>query len=199
MNAPAPQPRSGQRSHRMVALLIVGVVAGMTGLSFASSALYQMFCRVTGYGGTTQVATQGSATRGERTLTVRMDANVGTGLPWSFEPETPVLKARTGETQTVFFKVTNRSDREWTATAVYNVSPDQSGLYFNKISCFCFSEQTLGPGQSAEWPVVFYLDPALEKDEVMANVEGVTLSYTFFPSKKQPVARADAGADKPKL
>jgi cytochrome c oxidase assembly protein subunit 11 len=182
-----------------VALAIVGVVAGMAGLSFAAAPLYQIFCRVTGYGGTTQVATQGSMTRGERTLTVRMDANVGTGLPWTFEPETPVLKVRTGETQTVFFKVANRSNRPWTATATYNVSPDQSGLYFNKISCFCFSEQTLGPGETAEWPVVFYLDPALEKDEIMAGVEGVTLSYTFFASKKPPVARADAGTDKPRL
>jgi cytochrome c oxidase assembly protein subunit 11 len=95
--------------------------------------------------------------------------------------------------------VTNRSEREWTAIAAYNVSPDQSGIYFTKISCFCFSEQTLGPGETAEWPVVFYLDPALEKDEIMAGVEGVTLSYTFFASKKQPVARADAGAGKPKL
>jgi cytochrome c oxidase assembly protein subunit 11 len=199
MNSPTPRTSPADRRDRKVALAITGVVVGMTALAFASASLYQMFCRVTGYGGTTQVATQGAATRGERTLTVRMDANVGNGLPWTFEPETPVLKTRTGDTQTVFFKVHNRSDREWTATAVYNVSPDQSGLYFNKISCFCFSEQTLGPGQSAEWPVVFYLDPALEKDEVMANVEGVTLSYTFFPSKKQPGARADAGVDKPKL
>ena len=199
MKTPAPLPNPGQRRHRMVAFAIVGVVVGMGGLAFASAPLYQIFCRVTGYGGTTQVATQGAATRGERTLTVRFDANVGHGLPWSFEPETPVLKVRTGETQTVFFKVANRSDREWTGTAVYNVAPDQSGLYFNKISCFCFSEQTLGPGETAEWPVVFYLDPALEKDEIMAGVEGVTLSYTFFASKKQPVARADAGAGKPKL
>ena len=199
MTMPAPQTKAGQRRHHLVALAVVGVVAGMTGLSFAAAPLYQIFCKMTGYGGTTQVATQGSATRGERTLTVRFDANVGKGLPWTFEPEIPVLKARTGETQTVFFKVTNTSDRQWTATAVYNVAPDQSGLYFNKISCFCFSEQTLGPGESAEWPVVFYLDPALEKDEVMAGVEGVTLSYTFFASKKQSGARADAGTSQPKL
>ncbi len=199
MNTPAPRKNAAQRRHTRVALTVVGVVAAMAGLSFASAPLYQMFCRVTGYGGTTQVATQGAATRGERSLSVRFDANVAHGLPWSFEPETPMLKVRTGETQTVFFKVANHSTREWTATAAYNVTPDQAGLYFNKISCFCFSEQRLGPGETAEWPVVFYLDPALEKDEVMAGVEGVTLSYTFFASKKQPEARADAGADKPKL
>ena len=199
MNAPSPRTPPAVRRHRKVALAITGVVVAMTGLAFASATLYEMFCRATGYGGTTQVATQGSATRGERTLTVRFDANVDRGLPWSFAPETPAVKVRTGETQTVFYKVTNRSDREWTATAAYNVSPDQSGIYFTKISCFCFSEQRLGPGETAEWPVVFYLDPALEKDEVMAKVDSVTLSYTFFASKKQPGARADAGADKPKL
>jgi cytochrome c oxidase assembly protein subunit 11 len=198
MTAPLAPTSPHQRRHRTVALAVVSVVAGMAGLSFAAAPLYQMFCRVTGYGGTTQVATQASATLGERSLTVRFDANVGKGLPWSFEPEIPVLKARTGETQTVYFRVKNNSDREWTASAVYNVAPDQSGIYFNKISCFCFNEQTLGPGESAEWPVVFYLDPALEKDEVMARVEGVTLSYTFFASKK-PGARADAGASQPKL
>ncbi len=199
MTIPAPKTSASPRRHSMVALAVVGMVAGMAGMSFAAAPLYQIFCRITGYGGTTQVATQGSATRGERSLTVRFDANVGKGLPWTFEPEIPVLKARTGETQTVFFKVTNHSDRQWTANAVYNVAPDQSGLYFNKISCFCFSEQTLGPGESAEWPVVFYLDPALEKDETMAGVEGVTLSYTFFASKKQPGARADVGSSQPRL
>ena len=199
MNAPALQTPEVQRRHRRVAFAVTGVVMTMTGLSFASVPLYDLFCRMTGYGGTTQVATQGSATRGERTLSVRFDANVGQGLPWGFEPETPMVKVRTGVTQTVFYKVTNRSDREWTATATYNVAPDQAGIYFTKISCFCFNEQTLGPGETAEWPVVFYLDPALEKDEVMAKVDSVTLSYTFFASKKQPGARADAGADKPKL
>lgn len=199
MTSPAQRTAVPQRRHRMVALAVVSVVAGMTGLSFAAAPLYQLFCRVTGYGGTTQVATQGSATLGERSLTVRFDANVGKGLPWSFEPEVPVIKARTGQTQTVFFKVTNHSDREWTATAVYNVAPDQSGLYFNKISCFCFNEQTLKPGETAEWPVVFYLDPALEKTENMKGVDGVTLSYTFFATKKQPQARAETGAEQPKL
>ena len=199
MNTPASQTPEVQRRHRRVAFAVTGVVMTMTGLSFASVPLYDLFCRMTGYGGTTQVATQGSATRGERMLTVRFDANVDRSLPWGFEPETPAVKVRTGETQTVFYKVTNRSDREWTATATYNVAPDQAGIYFTKISCFCFNEQTLGPGETAEWPVVFYLDPALEKDEVMGKVDSVTLSYTFFASKKQPGARADAGADKPKL
>ena len=193
----ASQPSS--RRNRMTALITVGVVVGMTGLSFAAVPLYKMFCSVTGYGGTTQVATNGApTTRGERILNVRFDANVAPGLPWTFQPEQSSVDLRTGETATVFFKVKNNSAREWSAMAAYNVSPDQSGLYFTKISCFCFNEQKLGPGESAEFPVVFYLDPALEKDESMRDVGGVTLSYTFFASKVQPSAVATAG-DKPKL
>ena len=193
----APQPRLNR--NRLTALITVGVVVGMTGLSFAAVPLYKMFCSLTGYGGTTQVATSGApTTRGERTLNVRFDANVAPGLPWSFKPEQSSIDLRTGETATVFFKVKNNSTREWAAMAAYNVSPDQSGLYFTKISCFCFNEQKLGPGESAEFPVVFYLDPALEKDESMRDVGGVTLSYTFFASKVQPSAVATAG-DKPKL
>ena len=185
--------------NRLTALITVGVVVGMTGLSFAAVPLYKMFCSLTGYGGTTQVATNGApATRGERILNVRFDANVAPGLPWTFKPEQSSIDLRTGETATVFFKVKNNSTREWAAMAAYNVSPDQSGLYFTKISCFCFNEQKLGPGESAEFPVVFYLDPALEKDESMRDVGGVTLSYTFFASKVQPSAVATAG-DKPKL
>ena len=196
---PRPTDVAAKR-HKVVAFSVLGVVAGMVGLSFASVPLYQMFCRVTGYAGTTQVASEGPAMRGQRTLAVRFDANVANGLPWSFAPEVPTMRVRTGETATVFFKVTNHSRQEWAGTASYNVSPDQSGLYFTKISCFCFSEQRLGPGETAEWPVVFYLDPSLEKDETMAAVDGVTLSYTFFASKTQPAgARADTGADKPKL
>ena len=200
MSMPLPQTPAEKGRHRRVALSIIGIVVAMGGLSYASVPLYQMFCRVTGYGGTTQGASTAPQSRGARMITVRFDSNVGAGLPWTFTPEIPALTVRTGETATVFFKVANRSDREWAATASYNVSPDQSGLYFTKISCFCFSEQRLGPGETAEWPVVFYLDPALEKDETMAQVDGVTLSYTFFASKTQPAnLRADSGAIKPKL
>jgi cytochrome c oxidase assembly protein subunit 11 len=191
-------PTSARR-HRLTAFATVAVVAGMTGLSFAAVPLYKMFCSLTGYGGTPQIATNGApTTRGQRVLNVRFDANVAPGLPWSFSPEQTSIDLRTGETATVFFKVKNNSKREWAAMAAYNVSPDQSGLYFTKISCFCFNEQKLGAGESAEFPVVFYLDPALEKDESMRDVGGVTLSYTFFASKTQPSAVATVG-DKPKL
>jgi cytochrome c oxidase assembly protein subunit 11 len=193
MTAPA------QKRQLVVAWTIAGVVLFMGAASFASVPLYDLFCRMTGYGGTTQVATQGAATRGDRNMVVRFDSNVASGLPWKFEPEVSQITLRNGETATVFYRVTNRSDHEISAIASYNVTPDQAGIYFNKISCFCFNEQTLGPGETAEWPVVFYLDPALEKSENMNGVGGVTLSYTFFASKKRPETRADAEAGKPKL
>lgn len=192
-NAPVP----GRR--RTTALAVVAVVAGMTGMSFAAVPLYRAFCQATGYGGTTQVSKAAPATRGKRIVNVRFDTNVGPGLPWIFVPEQASVDVRTGETATVFFRVTNTSHRKWSATAAYNVSPDQSGFYFNKISCFCFQEQTLAPGETAEWPVVFYLDPALEKDESMAQVDGVTLSYTFYASKEQPAPVTASGDSKPNL
>lgn len=180
--APPAAPRT--RSGRGAALAALGVAGAMLCLSFASVPLYRMFCAATGYGGTTQRAEKASAGLGSRSLLVRFDSNVGGDLPWRFEAETGQVEARTGETKTVFYRVTNTSDRAVSATAAYNVTPDQAGGYFTKISCFCFSEQTLGPKETVEWPVVFYLDPALEKDETMKNVEQLTLSYTFYETKK---------------
>ena len=157
-----------------------------------------MFCAATGYGGTTQRAHVAPARPGERVLTVRFDSNVGGNLPWAFEPETKQITLRTGETKTVFYRVTNLTDRAISATAAYNVTPDQAGGYFDKLSCFCFSEQTLGPKESAEWPVVFFLDPALEKDDAMKRVDQLTLSYTFFESKK-PARSAEQTAPKSRI
>ena len=186
------------RSRKISAFTAVGAAALMLGLSFAAVPLYRAFCAATGYGGATQRAESAPATKGQRTLAVRFDANVGGGLPWRFEPETPQVSVRTGETATVFYRVTNESDHEITATAAYNVTPDQAGAFFTKISCFCFSEQKLAAHETAEWPVVFFLDPALEKDETMARVDGVTLSYTFFASKQQPARTATQEISKPK-
>ena len=197
MNAPAPQTGS-TRSRRLSAIATVGVAGLMLGLSFAAVPLYRMFCAVTGYGGTTQRAHVAPAKPGERVMTVRFDSNVGGNLPWAFEPETKEITLRTGETKTVFYRVTNLTDHAISATAAYNVTPDQAGGYFDKLSCFCFSEQTLGPKESAEWPVVFFLDPALEKDEAMKQVEQITLSYTFFESKK-PARSAEQAAPKSRI
>lgn len=180
--------------HRSTALFAGAVVLGMLALSFAAVPLYRLFCAATGYGGTTQVAHVAPAARGERVVKVRFDANVAAGLPWRFAPQQPSVSLRTGETATVFYTVTNLADVATSGTAAYNVSPDQAGAYFAKISCFCFSEQTLRAHETAEWPVVFFLDPALEKDETMRQVGGVTLSYTFFATKTEGKPRPAAAA-----
>ena len=171
--------------------LIVGFSAlAMIGAAYAAVPLYAAFCKATGFAGTTQVARVASGVKGERTLTVRFDANVAPGLDWSFEPEVASLTLRTGATATVFFRVRNREARETAAVAVYNVTPEVSGAWFDKISCFCFTEQHLGPNESAELPVVFFLDPRLEQDHTMDRVAAITLSYTLFapPAASNPVA-----------
>ena len=180
---------------------MVAAVVFWLGMSFAAVPLYRKFCQATGFSGTTQVATGPSAARGARTLTVRFDANVAPGLPWRFEPDTPVISLQTGKTATVYFKVTNTADHATAADAKYNVSPDVAGLYFDKIACFCFTRQTLGPKESMDMPVVFFLDPDLENDETMAAIDTLTLSYTFFAAKpgSQPLAEAvPAGGAGPK-
>ena len=194
MIAKSHPPAKSLRSNRLVAVSVLGVVVGMGALSFAAVPLYQMFCRATGYAGTPQVSRDAPSMRGERSLVVSFDTNVAPGLPWSFSPEVASLTLRNGETATVFFRVRNNSDRPFAATAAYNVSPDQAGAWFTKISCFCFEEQRLAAGESAEWPVVFYLDPALERDATMNKVDSVTLSYTFFASKSQPAVASAAAA-----
>ncbi len=164
-----PSPASDARNRR------VGVVVA---------------CTATGFAGATQVAKSNAGVRGSRTLSARFDANVAPGLDWAFEPETPSITLRSGATATVFFRVHNRDPRETAAVAVYNVTPEVSGAWFDKISCFCFSEQKLGWNESAELPVVFFLDPRLEKDHTMDAVDAITLSCTLFaPSKEaKPVA-----------
>lgn len=173
-------------------------VVGMLCLVAVSLPLYRAFCSLTGYEGTPRVAERASATKGQRIMHVRFDANVGGVLPWSFEPETPAIDLRTGKTATIFYKVTNRSDRTVTARAVYNIGPPSMGGYFDKIACFCFSNQTLKPHETLEMPVVFFLDPALESDETMAGVDEVVLSYTFYQQKPGAVAAKDVTM-KPRL
>jgi len=189
MTEPALQQPVRKPSRLRTAWMAGGVAVFMVAAAFAAVPLYELFCRVTGFGGTTQVAAPGAL--GERTLTVRFDANVDPSLGWKFEPEVNSIRLRTGETATIFYKVTNKSNREAVGMATYNVAPDAFGPWFNKISCFCFTEQTLGPGESMEMPVVFFLDPALESAETMKRMESVTLSYTFMAVKaKTPVAAA---------
>ena len=187
-----------QRRRRLIAAAAVGGSLVMLALSFASVPLYRAFCAATGFGGATQVAKKGPMQPGQRVLTVRFDANVSHDLPWRFEPEVSKITLRTGQTTTIYYKATNLSDHETAGLAAYNVSPDQAGLWFDKLACFCFSEQHLKPRESVEWPVVFYLDPALENEENMNKVEEITLSYSFFPVKGGPEKTTEAPNGEPK-
>ncbi len=196
---PLPGLADTDRRNRKVALTTLSVALFMGGAAWAAVPLYKMFCQATGFGGTPRQVDSASPTRGERTLTVRFDANTSGDLNWTFAPEANSIRLQTGETATIFYRVTNHSKHSVTGMATYNVTPDQAGPYFNKISCFCFTEQTLAPGETIDMPVVFYLDPALEKDAVMKLTEGVTLSYTFVPvrqPKNAPVAARDSGTPK---
>ena len=189
-------PASGFRRKRLIALSAAAASLAMLGLSFAAVPLYRAYCAATGYGGTPQVAKLNSSSQGERDLIVRFDANVGPGLAWTFVPETPEIKLRTGKTATVFYKITNMSDQVTLARAAFNVSPDSAGAYFDKIACFCFKDQKLGPRETLELPVVFFLDPELEKDATMAGVETITLSYTLYAAKP-PTQDTVAAKEKP--
>ena len=187
----------GKRNGRTAALAAL-LVAAMVGLAFASVPLYRMFCQVTGFGGTTMRAAADAAPGPVgRMISVRFDANVAPGLGWKFEAESPEIKVRVGETQTVFYKMTNRSDRTVTGIATYNVAPEKGAAYFVKIQCFCFTEHTLKPGESFEAPVVFYIDPEIAQNRELDGVHAITLSYTYFASKSgQPVAEDKAGSVK---
>ena len=189
--AVSPAARNG-----MVLVAVLAVFLSMIGLTYASVPLYRAFCEATGFGGTTQVAKVAPASKGGRTVTVRFDGNVGPGLPWTFEPETAEITLQTGATATVYYKVRNNAGRPTTGRAEYNVSPGVFGGYFDKIACFCFSEQTIGANETVEMPVVFFLDPALEKDKTLTAIDSVTLSYTFYPVREpsHPVATTDGTA-----
>jgi cytochrome c oxidase assembly protein subunit 11 len=177
------------RRDKVVAISCGLLVAAMVGAAYAAVPLYDWFCRVTGYNGTTQVATAGPTGMIDRTVTVRFDGNVGPGLPWTFAPEQSSIKVRLGEVVTVNYHVINQTARQITAAAAYNVAPLSVGSYFQKINCFCFTEQTLKPGEKRDMPVVFYVDPAMIKDSDGAKVNTITLSYTFYrQSEPQPVA-----------
>jgi cytochrome c oxidase assembly protein subunit 11 len=179
----AHQPQSSRKSTRdlIVAFACGGFVAVMVGVSYAAVPLYSWFCRTTGFGGTTQVAKSAPTQMSGRTVTVRFDSNVAPGLPWSFEPERRTIDVRLGEVVTVYYAVTNESARVTTGQAGYNVTPPTVGAYFEKINCFCFTQQTLKPGEKREMAVVFYVDAKLAKDSEQGSVNNITLSYTFYP------------------
>lgn len=180
--APAPH-EAGARRARSTALICVGVAAGMLGLAFASVPLYRLFCQVTGFGGTPIAGVKSSGEVSDRRMVVRFDTNVSPSIPWRIVPETPSVEARLGETQTVFFELTNKSDKPVTGIATYNVQPDQLGPYFVKLDCFCYEEQTLAPGETIIAPVVFYIDADFDDERNYKSLDSVTLSYTMFQVK----------------
>jgi cytochrome c oxidase assembly protein subunit 11 len=182
------QSRNGK-----LVLALVALVAGMTGLAFASVPLYRMFCQATGYGGVPQRADRGSDTVLDRTIRVRFDANVDRALPWTFAPEKRTVDVKIGETALAFFKASNTSQAQVSGTAVFNVVPELAGRYFTKIECFCFKQQTLAAGASVEMPVTFFVDPKIVDDEDTKNISEITLSYTFYPSGESGVAAAPEG------
>ncbi|HYC65179.1 MAG TPA: cytochrome c oxidase assembly protein [Reyranellaceae bacterium] len=162
------------------------VVVGMVALAYAAVPLYEMFCRVTGFGGTPLVAQSGGDRPVlARNVTVRFDSNVDPNLPWRFQPLERELKVKLGEERLTHYRVTNVSQRPIVGTATYNVTPEPTGPWFNKIQCFCFTEQLLLPGQSMDMPVVFFVDPDMDKDRRYDNVRTITLSYTFFEAKTE--------------
>jgi cytochrome c oxidase assembly protein subunit 11 len=179
--------------HGPVALLLVGLVAGMTGLAFASVPLYRLFCQVTGYGGIPQRAETAPGEILDRTIRVRFDANVDRALPWHFAPLQRTVDVKIGETELVFFKASNDWNAPVTGTAIFNVVPELASRYFTKIECFCFKEQTLQPGANIEMPVTFFVDPKIVEDEDTKNIDEITLSYTFYRTGKEP-GLAAAGA-----
>ena len=185
MSAENGKPRKKHDRDVIVAAACGAVVGVMIAASYAAVPLYNWFCRTTGFGGTTQVASITSAPvqKLDRTIKVRFDSNVGPGLPWKFEPEQNSIEVKLGEVVTVIYHVTNQSARETWATAAYNVAPLTVGAYFQKINCFCFTEQHLKPGEKQDLTVVFYVDPALVKDADQDDLNTITLSYTFYPQK----------------
>jgi cytochrome c oxidase assembly protein subunit 11 len=174
--------------HRRRDLVVAGAcgvfAAAMVGMAYAAVPLYDWFCRTTGFGGTPQVATSAPDQVVGRKITVRFDANVAGGLPWRLTPEKPFVEVRIGEVFTVNYLVVNESARQTVGQATYNVSPPTVGAYFSKINCFCFTEQTLAPGEKREMPVVFFIEPGLVNDSEHDRLNTITLSYTMYPVRK---------------
>jgi cytochrome c oxidase assembly protein subunit 11 len=165
---------------RMMLVVLGGVACGMVGLSFAAVPLYDLFCSVTGFGGTTQTAESAPTTVGERVMAVQFNSDVSHDVPWRFKPSQREVKLRVGEVGLAFYTATNESKNTILGSATFNVTPLKAGIYFTKIDCFCFEEQVLRPGERAELPVTFFIDPDIVNDRDMDDVTTITLSYTFF-------------------
>ncbi|MBY5761014.1 cytochrome c oxidase assembly protein [Rhizobium leguminosarum] len=190
-------PKKPGRNNGAVVMMCLSFVFGMGAMSYAAVPLYRIFCQVTGYNGTTQRVDQVSSVVLDRTMRVTFDANVAPGLQWDFKPVEREVNPKIGETIQVNFTAENRSNETQRGQAVFNVTPGEAGVYFNKVQCFCFTETDLKPGEKLDMPVVFYIDPEIVKAVESKNIHTITLSYTFYPKEgPKPVASNEGGAGK---
>ena len=199
MASAAPVSVETARSNLRVGLLAFAGALAMLGLGYASVPLYRLFCQVTGFGGTTMQATESDAARAAslatgQKISIRFDATTAMGMPWTFRPAQATDTVTIGERDIATYIARNDSDQPITGMATFNVEPEQAGKYFNKIQCFCFTEQTLQPGQEVTMPVLYYVDPAALDDPNMKGVEQITLSYTFHRAK-DPARPASSGTN----
>lgn len=188
MTSPQAHRSEIDRRNRRIATIAAGFALGMLGLAYAAVPLYDMFCRATGFGGTTQRVAKAADHVLDRTMTIRFDANVGGALPWRVEPVERKMDVRIGETTLAFYRATNLSDHAVIGTAAFNVAPEVAGIHFNKMECFCFKEQRLEPGETIDMPVSFYVDPRLVDDKDARFLTQITLSYTFYPVDRPKAA-----------
>ncbi|MCK0196441.1 cytochrome c oxidase assembly protein [Ancylobacter sp. 6x-1] len=198
---PSSAPKGSGQRHAVVAIACAVFVVAMVGAAYAAVPLYRLFCQVTGFAGSTRVAEVAPDHVSSQTVEVRFDSNVAPGLAWSFEPDVRSVTVKLGETKLIHYRVTSHAKTPTTAAATYNVTPGSAGSHFSKIQCFCFSDQTLQPGEMMEMPVVFFVDPDMLKDEDAAQIKTITLSYTFFPKapSKAPTVASGQSATKAPL
>jgi cytochrome c oxidase assembly protein subunit 11 len=192
---PAPKASLAAR-HRAVALSCAVFVAAMVGSAYAAVPLYNWFCRTTGFGGTPLVAVKAPDAPIAREITVRFDGNVADGLPWQFGPDRNSIRIKIGETTLFHYTAKSLATGDTEGIASYNISPPEAAGYFNKLQCFCFTNQTLSAGETMDMPVVFFIDPAIDNDPQFRSLDTITLSYTFFPAKKhskKPLAAVEGG------
>ena len=183
-------------SNRAIGLMLAGTIVGMVGVSFAAVPLYRAFCSLTGYDGTPQIGAAAAPGATQQQIAVRFNANTHPNLPWDFQPVQAELRVPLGDEHLAFYTARNRADTAITGVALYNVTPDTVGKYFHKTACFCFNQQTLAAGQQMQFPLSFWVDPAIAKDPNTADIHTITLSYTFFRSledAQQSGALAEAG------
>jgi cytochrome c oxidase assembly protein subunit 11 len=173
---------TSKQRNTVLASVLVTAIAGMVGLSFAAVPLYRLFCAATGYGGTPSIGLAAAPGSSGGTIRVRFNANTNPGLPWEFAPDQAEVSLKLGDEQVAFYHAINKSSRPVTGMALYNVTPERVGRYFHKTACFCFNQQTLSGNQSMEFPVSFWVDPAIRSDPNTADIKVITLSYTFFHS-----------------